>query len=160
MIRSRVRMDYDGAEALLVRAGAVEYSVLEGAAEDVAVAEASREKALERGLACEDTAHSCNVDLADFLVAANELAELRRRIRRARGSVDLIRPRFARCWMRTACLCRLWHASVPAQPRLSRRQCCWLTSAWPSGWPTAISRRAIVCMMTPAPTAYTVLLWR
>ena len=29
MIRSRVRMDYDGAEALLVRAGAVEYSVLE-----------------------------------------------------------------------------------------------------------------------------------
>ena len=45
-------------------------------------------KALERGLACEDTAHSCNVDLADFLVAANELAELRRRIRRARGSVD------------------------------------------------------------------------
>ena len=88
VIRSRVRMDYDGAEALLVRAGAVEYSVLEGAAEDVAVAEASREKALERGLACEDTAHSCNVDLADFLVAANELAELRRRIRRARGSVD------------------------------------------------------------------------
>lgn len=88
VIRSRVRMDYDGAEALLVRAGAVEYSVLEGAAEDVAAAEASREEALERGLACEDTARGCNVDLADFLVAANELAELRRRIRRARGSVD------------------------------------------------------------------------
>ena len=87
VIRSRVRMDYDGAEALLVRAGAVEYSVLEGAAEDVA-AEASREEALERGLACEETARGYNVDLADFLVAANELAELRRRIRRARGSVD------------------------------------------------------------------------
>ena len=38
VIRSRVRMDYDGAEALLVRADAVEYSVLEGAAEDVAAA--------------------------------------------------------------------------------------------------------------------------
>ena len=38
VIRSRVRMDYDGAEALLVRAGAVEYGVLEGAAEDVAAA--------------------------------------------------------------------------------------------------------------------------
>ena len=88
VIRSRVRMDYDGAEALLVRAGAVEYSVLEGAAEDVAAAEASREEALERGLACEDAARGYNVDLADFLVAANELAERRRRIRRARGSVD------------------------------------------------------------------------
>mgnify|MGYP000196442616 CR=1 FL=1 len=88
VIRSRVRMDYDGAEALLVRAGAVEYSVLEGAAEDVAAVEASREEALERGLACEETARGYNVDLGDFLVAANELAELRRRIRRARGSVD------------------------------------------------------------------------
>lgn len=88
VIRSRVRMDYDGAEALLVRAGAVEYSVLEGAAEDVAAAEASREEALERGLACEEAARGYNVDLGDFLVAANELAELRRRIRRARGSVD------------------------------------------------------------------------
>ena len=88
VIRSRVRMDYDGAEALLVRAGAVEYSVLEGAAEDVAAVEASREEALERGLACEETARGYNVDLGDFLIAANELAELRRRIRRARGSVD------------------------------------------------------------------------
>ena len=88
VIRSRVRMDYDGAEALLVRAGAVEYSVLEGAAEDVAAAETSREEALERGLACEEAARGYNVDLGDFLVAANELAELRRRIRRARGSVD------------------------------------------------------------------------
>lgn len=88
VIRSRVRMDYDGAEALLVRAGAVEYGVLEGAAEDVAAAEASREEALERGLACEKAARGCNVDLGNFLVAANELAELRRRIRRVRGSVD------------------------------------------------------------------------
>ena len=88
VIRSRVRMDYDGAEALLVRAGAVEYSVLEGAAEDVAAAEASREEVLERGLACEEAARGYNVDLGEFLVAANELAELRRRIRRARGSVD------------------------------------------------------------------------
>ena len=88
VIRSRVRMDYDGAEALLVRAGAVEYSVLEGAAEDVAAVEASREEALERGLACEEAARGYNIDLGDFLVAANELAELRRRIRRARGSVD------------------------------------------------------------------------
>ena len=88
VIRSRVRMDYDGAEALLVRAGAVEYSVLEGAAEDVAAAETSREEALERGLACEEAARGYNIDLGDFLVAANELAELRRRIRRARGSVD------------------------------------------------------------------------
>ena len=74
--------------ALLVRAGAVEYSVLEGAAEDVAAAETSREEALERGLACEEAARGYNIDLGDFLVAANELAELRRRIRRARGSVD------------------------------------------------------------------------
>lgn len=88
VIRSRVRMDYDGAEALLVRAGAVEYGVLEGAAEDVAAAEASREEALERGLAYEKAARGCNVDLGNFLVAANELAELRRRIRRVRGSVD------------------------------------------------------------------------
>lgn len=88
VIRSRVRMDYDGVEALLVRAGAVEYSVLEGAAEDVAAAETSREEALERGLACEETARGYNIDLGDFLVAANELAEFRRRIRRARGSVD------------------------------------------------------------------------
>ena len=44
--------------------------------------------ALERGLACEEAARGYNVDLGDFLVAANELAELRRRIRRARGSVD------------------------------------------------------------------------
>ncbi len=88
VIRSRVRMDYDGAEALLVRAGAVEYGVLEGAAEDVAAVETSREEALERGLAYEETARGYNVDLGDFLVAANELAELRRHIRRARGSVD------------------------------------------------------------------------
>ncbi len=88
VIRSRVRMDYDGAEALLVRAGAVEYSVLEGAAEDVEAAEALREEALERGLACGEAARGYNIDLGDFLVAANELAELRRRIRRARGSVD------------------------------------------------------------------------
>ena len=61
VIRSRVRMDYDGAEALLVRADAVEYSVLEGAAEDVAAAEASREEALERGLACEETEYPCRL---------------------------------------------------------------------------------------------------
>ena len=59
-----------------------------GAAEDVAAAEASREEALERGLAYEKAARGCNVDLGNFLVAANELAELRRRIRRVRGSVD------------------------------------------------------------------------
>ena len=50
VIRSRVRMDYDGAEALLVRAGAVEYSVLEGAAEDVAAAEARARRRLSVGL--------------------------------------------------------------------------------------------------------------
>ncbi len=88
VIRSRVRMDYDGAEALLVRSGAVEYAVLEGAPEDVAAAETAREEALDRGLACEATARYLGVDLSAFLVGAHELAELRRQIRRARGSVD------------------------------------------------------------------------
>ncbi len=160
VIRSRVRMDYDGAEALLVRAGAVEYSVLEGAAEDVAAAEASREEALERGLACEDAARGYNVDLADFLVAANELAELRRRIRRARGSVDFDTAEIRALLDEDGVPVQIVARERSCATSLSRRLCCWLTSALPSGWPTAISRRAIACTMTPAPTVCTVLPWR
>ena len=153
VIRSRVRMDYDGAEALLVRAGAVEYSVLEGAAEDVAVPKPRAKKRLSAGLRARTLLTAVTLTWPiSWSPQTNSRSFGVAYVAHAVRST-LIRPRFARCWMRTACLCRLWHASVPAQPRLSRRQCCWLTSAWPSGWPTAISRRAIVCMMTPAPTA-------
>ena len=143
-------MDYDGAEALLVRTGAVEYSVLEGAAEDVAAAETSREES-ERGLACEEAARGYNIDLGDFLVAANELAELRRRIRRARGSVDFDTAEIALYWMRTECPCRLWRVSVRVPRRLSRKPCCSPTSALQSGWQTVISRPAIACMRIQSP---------
>lgn len=88
VIRSRVRMDYDGAEALLAREGVVELPQLEGAAEDVAAAEAARADALARGEACEAQARKCGVDLARFLTSAHELATLRQKIRRTRGSVD------------------------------------------------------------------------
>ena len=88
VIRSRVRMDYDGAEALLARAGVVSLGTVDGAPEDVAAVETARAEALERGEACEERARALGVDLADFLSAAHELAEKRRRIRRARGSVD------------------------------------------------------------------------
>ena len=88
VISSRVRMDYDGAEALLARAGVLELPVVDGAPEDVATVEESRAAALERGEACAETAQALGVDLADFLAAAHELAEKRRAIRRARGSVD------------------------------------------------------------------------
>lgn len=88
VIRSRVRMDYDGAEALLAREGVVELPQLEGAAEDVAAAETARAEALARGEACEELARDCGVDLAQFLTSAHELAALRQKIRRARGSVD------------------------------------------------------------------------
>lgn len=88
VVRSRVRMDYDGAEALLARAGVVELPLLEGAAEDVTAAKEARAEALVRGEACEETARGCGVDLTAFLSSAHELATLRQKIRRARGSVD------------------------------------------------------------------------
>ncbi|MFQ7392585.1 MAG: hypothetical protein ACLRM9_04365 [Collinsella aerofaciens] len=81
-------MDYDGAEALLVRAGAVEYSVL---GRGCCGCRASRERL--SAVLVQETARSSTS--RHFLVAANELAELRRRIRRARGSVGTTRPRFA-----------------------------------------------------------------
>lgn len=76
-IRSRVRMDYAAADALLAQAGAL-------AAEDGLADPA----ALERAEACERTAAGEGVDLAEFLRAAHDLAELRRKIRHARGSID------------------------------------------------------------------------
>ena len=88
VVRSRVRMDYDGAEALLVRAGAVEQAVPQGNPEDVAAVTASRAEALARAEACEEVAKAAGVDLTDFLTAADELARKRQKIRRQRGSVD------------------------------------------------------------------------
>lgn len=117
VIRSRVRMDYDGAEALLVRAGAVEYGVLEGAAEDVAAAEASREEALERGLACEEAARGYNVDLGDFWLPPTSLRSSAAAFVARAVRSTLIRPRSARSWTRTVCPCRSWPASARAPRR-------------------------------------------
>lgn len=77
VIRSRVRADYEAADALLGHAGVIA-DPDEGIDED----------ALARGLACAEAAAAAGRDLTEFLSSANELAGLRQRLRRARGSVD------------------------------------------------------------------------
>ncbi len=162
VIRSRVRMDYDGAEALLVRAGAVEYSVLEGAAEDVAAAETRARKRLSavlraRKLLAAITSTSA-ISLSPPTNSPNFAAVF---VVPAAQSI-LTRPRFALYWMRTEYPCRLWRVSVRVPRRLSRKPCCSPTSALQSGWRTVISRSAIACMRIRAPIACTVppLRWR
>lgn len=87
VIRSRVRMDYDGAEALLVHVPA-RWSMGCWKA-PLRMLRLLRPRARRRlSAVLRARKRAANVDLGDFLVAANELAELRRRIRRARGSVD------------------------------------------------------------------------
>ncbi len=76
-IRSRVRMDYATADAILEREGTAK--VGQGAVDAAA---------LERAERCEARAAEAGVDLAAFLRAAHELAELRVAERRRRGSVD------------------------------------------------------------------------
>ncbi len=76
-IRSRVRMDYAAADALLARDGAV-----------LPDQDASDQDAVARAEACEQRAAGEGVDLSSFLSAAHELAELRQGLRHARGSID------------------------------------------------------------------------
>ena len=76
-IRSRVRMDYAAADALLVQEGAVTPG---GAGLDAAT--------VDRAETCKRTAAGEGVDLAEFLSAAHELAEMRQGLRHARGSID------------------------------------------------------------------------
>lgn len=162
VIRSRVRMDYDGAEALLVRAGAVEYSVLEGAAEDVAAAETRARKRLSAVLRARRppaaTTSTSAISLSPPTNSPNFAVVF---VAPAAQSI-LTRPRFALYWMRTECPCRLWRVSVRVPRRLSRKPCCSPTSALQSGWQTVISRPAIACMRIRAPIACTVppLRWR
>lgn len=77
VIRSRVRMDYEAADALL-----------DGADGTTDVLSPDRAAALERARGmCADAAR-CGVDLAAFLRDADELAGRRREIRHARGAID------------------------------------------------------------------------
>ena len=77
-IRSRVRMDYDAAEALL-QAGSPDERDLDPAARERA------EEAVE-------AARADGVDLVAFLRNADALARARREIRRKRGSIDFDTP--------------------------------------------------------------------
>lgn len=78
VIRSRVRMDYGAADALL----------REGEPDDAALDAAARERA---ELAVE-AARANGVDLRAFLRNADALARARREIRRKRGSIDFDTP--------------------------------------------------------------------
>lgn len=78
VIRSRVRMDYGAADALL----------REGEPDDAALDAVARERA---ELAAE-SAHAHGVDLRAFLRNADALARARREIRRKRGSIDFDTP--------------------------------------------------------------------
>lgn len=78
VIRSRVRMDYGAADALL--AGACKGS-REG-----------REATLRRAADAVDAARQCGIDLVQFLENADALASARREIRRKRGSIDFETP--------------------------------------------------------------------
>ena len=77
VIRSRVRMDYAGADALLQQAGTV--PVPERGIDEAALA---------RGKACAAQAKAEGRDLTAFLAAAYGLSQLRVAARRARGAVD------------------------------------------------------------------------
>lgn len=78
VIRSRVRMDYGAADALL----------REGEPDDAALDAVARERA---ELAAE-SGHAHGVDLRAFLRNADALARARREIRRKRGSIDFDTP--------------------------------------------------------------------
>ena len=78
VIRSRVRMDYGAADALLREGDA------DGAALDAA--------ACERAEAAVEAARANGVDLRAFLRNADALAHARREIRRKRGSIDFDTP--------------------------------------------------------------------
>lgn len=105
VIRSRVRMDYGVADALL--AGACEPQGAEkGTAgrsdssdtavdvmrEDARKAQGADEATLRRAAEAAHTARQCGVDLVQFLKNADALASARREIRRKRGSIDFETP--------------------------------------------------------------------
>lgn len=78
VIRSRVRMDYGAADALL-REGDPDGAALDAAA-------------CERAEAAVEAAHANGVDLRAFLRNADALARARREVRRKRGSIDFDTP--------------------------------------------------------------------
>lgn len=80
VIRSRVRMDYGAADALL-REGDPDGAALDAAA-------------CERAEAAVEAARANGVDLRAFLRNADALARARREIRRKRGSIDFDTPEF------------------------------------------------------------------
>ncbi|MDO4437149.1 MAG: RNB domain-containing ribonuclease [Coriobacteriaceae bacterium] len=111
VIRSRVRMDYGAADALLEDAAAADVSTEGIAASDsrggnssAADHAASQSTAphpessptagatLQRARAAVEAAQACGVDLVAFLKNADALAQARREIRRKRGSIDFDTP--------------------------------------------------------------------
>lgn len=85
VIRSKVRMDYEAAEELLIAAGAVARNTGTGQGSN---AEESAAAARLRAQACEEAARACSADLTEFLLAAHTLAQKRAGLRRKRGSID------------------------------------------------------------------------
>ena len=82
-IRSRVRLDYAAADAVLEgRLDKLDDDVREGEGADAEL------DAARRGAAAVEAASAFGVDLAAFLGAADDLAHARQRLRAARGAID------------------------------------------------------------------------